>query len=100
MEIVVVGVLAIIAIYFLFFRKAGNLGFWQLVQKFPAEAYHFFETNPHWHIGQKPVGKIVVGPFKVRDPVDGRFVSVYCDEDFMDATQNELSERLRKLDPS
>ncbi|HUL06647.1 MAG TPA: hypothetical protein VLV76_09945, partial [Candidatus Acidoferrum sp.] len=91
---VIIGVITL-AVFYALWMKRGNLGFWQQVKKHPAEAIQFFATNPHWYIGVKPSDKDVVGPFKVLNPATGHFITVYCEADFIDSTQKELSRLLR-----
>lgn len=95
MEILLLVGLVGFAVWFLVFKK-GNLGFWNVVKAYPYEAWTFFNSRPEWHIGEKPRDRPVTGPMKAFNPLSGKYVSVYCDSDAIEASQQEFVRQVRK----
>ena len=94
MEIILILAAACCLFYYFIIKKAGNLVFWKLFYQYPEEAFRFISTNPHWHIGQKPAHREVVGPFKMWNPDTGKRISVYYESEFVKTTQKEFCEKM------
>lgn len=95
MEIMLILAVGCFLYYYFVMKKAGNLPFWKLVNQHPEEAFRFISTNPHWHIGQKPTHRQVVGPFKMWNPDTGQRISAYCENEFIETTQKEFCEKMK-----
>lgn len=91
-----VGAIALV-LWWKFIYSSGNPTFWKLVQLHPETAERFFRETPGWHIGEKPSGRSVVGPFMFASPSSGwQRVNLYCDADMIDETQEAFVKQLRR----
>jgi len=78
----VVGIVALLGVWWVFFHRVGNIPFWKLVSKHPDEAYQFFLREKCWFVDELPtnIDKIdLVGPVYLFVPsLSGKRVKVYC----------------------
>lgn len=90
-----------ILITLFFLTRGGNKKFWNLVNKYPLEAYELFKSNSCWFIihpgenKQKPSFGDWSGPFFINIPNIGR-IKVYGKDKEFEIKQKEFIDKITK----
>lgn len=90
------GIGVLIVFWFLIAHNLGKPSFWKMTRKYPKEAWEFFNLHPEWHIGTKPVGLRVTGPFRVLNPYTNEMVKVYCNSNEIEQSEEKFMQLLKK----
>ena len=91
-------VVVVIAAYWWFILRQGNLSFWKVAAKHPDQAYQFFKDEECWFIDDVPAdieSSQITGPFKLFVPSIDSFVAVYALADEIERSEEKFLQQVK-----
>ena len=106
MDILIIIVVLGLTYYFVVSHLLGKPRFWKLTRKYPDAAYAWFLKEECWVVQQEnsvgvqepnfPLPRDrYIGPFRIALPRSRRLISVWCDKERIEGSQQRCIESLK-----